>query len=58
MLIFMDVNDNILRSDLVACLTADGILEEFSQKFYGRTPPNTFMRGTHPIDAAIKTLRL
>ena len=51
MLIFMD-------KKLAVCLTADGILEEFSQKFYGRTPPNTFMRGTHAIDAAIKTLRL
>ena len=58
MLIFMHVNENILRSDLVACLTADGILEEFSQKFYGRAPPNTCMRGTHPINAAIKTSRL
>ena len=47
MLIFMDVNDNILKSDLIACLTADGILEEFSHKFYGNTPPNTFIRGTH-----------
>ena len=37
-------------------LEAEGVeLEEFSHKYWGNKPPNTYIDGTTPIDAGYKT---
>ena len=36
-------------------LTADGMLEEFSRKYWGNKQPHLFIGGSKPIDMALKT---
>ena len=52
----MDANEHVTKGKLFSKLAADGIhLEEFSNKYWGRKPPHTFLNGTLPIDGAYKT---
>ena len=45
-----------MRGQLTYRLSEEGIeLEEFSQNFWRKQPPNSYVRGSDPIDAGYKT---
>ena len=56
LIIIMDANESTMDGPLRRMLGEEGVdLEEFSHKYYGRVPPNTFIDGKIPIDAGYKT---
>jgi len=56
LLIVMDANEHAMDGPMSKMLEAEGVeLEEFSHKYYGNKPPNTFINGRFPIDAGYKT---
>ena len=56
LIIIMDANELTMDGPLRKMLEREGVaLEDLSHKYYGRTPPNTFIDGKVPIDAGHKT---
>ena len=56
LIIIMDANESTMDGPLGKMLEKGGVnLEEFSHKYYGNSPPNTFIDGKIPIDAGYKT---
>ena len=56
LVIIMDANESTMDGPLRRMLEEEGVdLEEFSHKYYGSVPPNTFIDGKMPIDAGYKT---
>ena len=52
----MDANESTIDGPMRKMLDKEGVeLEEFSHKYYGSTPPNTYIDGKIPIDAGYKT---
>ena len=52
----MDANEHTMDGPLRKMLQAEGVeLEELSHKYRGNKPPNTYINGKHPIDAAYIT---
>ena len=53
--IVMDANKHIIDDPLRKMFEAEGVeLEEFSHKYWGNKPPNTYIGGTIPIDDGYK----
>ena len=56
LIIVLDANEPTMDGPLRKMLEAEGVgLEEFSHKYWGRKPPNTYINGEIPIDAGYKT---
>lgn len=54
--LFVDANEHVTKGRLFSLLGQDGIeIEEASNRYWGRTPPHTFINGTDPIDGVGKS---
>ena len=55
LIIILNANESTMEGPLRRMLEKKGVdLEEFSHKYYGHIPPNTFIDGKMPIDAGYK----
>ena len=55
-MIIMDANESTMDKPSRRMLKEEGVdLEDFSHRYYGNVPPNTFIDGRIPIDAGYKT---